>query len=118
MSPQRGLLLCAAVAVAAAVLVAPATAGYVWRAVLSGKSFHWGEVQWGLLQPPGGISTPCAPARRLVQRRPLTAHMSGCLQAPPWPAFNLVNSLAVRWLPLLQAKLLPPHGDEGSWLWG
>lgn len=30
-------------------------------------------------------------------------------QAPPWPLFVLGDALASRWLPQLQAALLPPH---------
>ncbi len=45
---------------------------------------------------------------QVAEQAALAVHPCSCLQAPPWPVFRVGRALAAR-LPLLEARLAPPH---------
>lgn len=109
MGRRAALALAASAAAVAAVLLPQAshTLGYAWQALTSPERMDWSQVGRGA-QP---TTFPLPPPTRLCYERASTA-ASACLctlQAPPWPLFKLGDALASRWLPQLQAALLPPH---------
>lgn len=109
---QRRTLLLAVAAGFAALLWAQAapSAVYLCRAWAEGQQFDWGQVG-----SPGDRTAVARRPAQLLLLCPGAVHASGlppdchALQAPPWPLFRLGEALAARWLPALEASLLPPH---------
>lgn len=103
----RGALVALALAAAfAAVLSQNGAVSYAWHALTNPDAIDWGQVG----SPPRRRRRPPRAPIHLNQRSHVT-DLNGCStrQAPPWPLFALGNALASRWLPQLQAALLPPH---------